>query len=113
MTAAMMYMKYLVAVVTLAGTAAVGPPAVAHSTCATYGANVACLSTNNHTIFWCDREPDHHKVYAQYSIGKSTVVTTGVVNGSDSGCGHMSDVRGIVRFRVCEIRSGCSAWERA
>jgi hypothetical protein len=52
-------------------------------------------------------------VYAQYSIGTSTVVTTGVVNGSDSGCGHMSDVREIVRFRVCEIRSGCSAWERA
>jgi hypothetical protein len=111
----MINLSYLVVVATLAGTAGLSPtsPAAAHSTCTAYGANVACVGRNHHMIFWCDHEADRHRVFAQYSIGESAVVTTGVVNGSRSGCGHMSDVSEIVRFRVCEIGSGCSAWKRA
>jgi hypothetical protein len=112
----MINLSYLVVVATLAGTAGLGPtsPAVAHSTCTAYGANVACVGRAHHIIFWCDHETDGHRVFAQYYIDRSTVATTGVdANGSGSGCGHQSDVRGIVRFRVCEIGSGCSAWKRA
>ena len=68
MTALMMYVKYLVAVAALAGTAAVGPPAAAHSTCAMHGANVACLSTNHHTILWCDSPSGIARTAARLAI---------------------------------------------
>jgi hypothetical protein len=112
----MINLSYLVVVATLAGTAGLGPtsPAAAHSTCTAYGANVVCVGRTHHMIFWCDHEADGHRVFAQYYIDRSTVVTTGVdANGSRRGCGHQNDVRGIVNFRVCEIGSGCSAWKRA
>ena len=112
----MINLKHLCAVAIFAGAAAMFPasPAAAYGRCAAYGANVACVSVGHHIIDWCDREADGHRVFAQYYINRSTVVTTGVdANGSRRGCSHQNDVRGIINFRVCEIGSGCSAWKRA
>ncbi len=110
----MINLRHLLAIVTLAGAATLGPPwsAAAHTTCASYGANLACVGASHQLIDWCDRESDGHKVFAQYYVDKSTVVTTGVADSS-SRCRHQSEVRGIVKFRVCEIGSACSAWRRA
>jgi len=108
----MITLAYLVATATLAAVAGVaGPsPAAAQTTCTSYGANVACVAMSQHLISWCDRQSDVHRVFAQYYADGSGLVTTGVTAGSR--CRHQSDVRKIVRFRVCEIGSSCSAWRR-
>ena len=109
----MINITYLVAVVTLAATAGVAAPSPAvHTTCVSYDANVACIAMNHHMISWCDHESDGHRVFAQYYADESTLVTTGVT-ANRSRCRHQSDVRKIVKFRVCEIDSACSAWQRA
>ena len=110
----MINLRDLVVIVTLAGAAGLAAPssATAHTTCASYGANVACVGVSHQLISWCDRESDGHRVFAQYIVGASTIVTTGVTTSS-SRCRHQSEVRGIVKFRVCEIGSACSAWRRA
>ena len=110
----MINLRHLVAIVTLAGAAGLASPssAAAHTTCASYGANVACVGVSHHLIDWCDRESDGHRVFAQYYVDKSIVVTTGVTAGSGR-CRHQSEARGIVKFRVCEIGSACSGWRRA
>jgi hypothetical protein len=109
----MINLAYLVAAATLAAVVGVaGPsPAAAPTTCTSYGANVACVGMSHHMINWCDQKSDGHRVFAQYYAEESTLVTTGVT-GNGSRCRHQSDVRKIVRFRVCEIGSSCSAWRR-
>ena len=109
----MINIRHLVAIALLAGGVgiAVPPSAAAQASCVSYGANVACVGASHQLINWCDRESDGHKVFAQYYVDKSTVVATGVTAGS-RGCRHQSDVRGIVKFRVCEIGSACSPWRR-
>jgi len=109
----MINLRHFVAIAILTGGAglAAPSPAAAHATCVSYGANVACVGASHQLINWCDRESDGHKVFAQYYVDKSTVVATGVTAGS-RGCRHQSDVRGIVKFRVCEIGSACSPWRR-
>lgn len=87
--------------------------AQAHDTCVAYGANVACVRDNHHTIDWCDRETDGRRVYAQYRVEFFTVTTGYDPNGSNPGCGHRRDSWSIYDFRVCEQGSGCSAWKRA
>lgn len=89
------------------------PLAQAHDTCAAYGANVACVKNNHHTIDWCDRESDGNRVYAQYRVEFFTATTAYDPNGSNSGCGHQNESWSIWDFRVCEEGSGCSAWKRA
>jgi hypothetical protein len=106
----MINLRHLVAIVTLAGTAGLAAPssATAHATCASYGANVACVGASHHLINWCDHESDGHRVFAQYYVDESTVVTTGVT-ASSGRCRHQSEARGIAKFRVCEIGSACGA----
>jgi hypothetical protein len=89
------------------------PSAYAHDTCAAYGANVACVRNNHHTIDWCDRELDGKRVYAQYRVEFFTITTAYDPNGSNPGCGHRNDEWSIYEFRVCEQGSGCSAWKRS
>jgi len=110
----MINISCVIAAAILAGGAVVGSasPAAAHGGCASYGANAACVSAGQRMIFWCDRESDGHRVFAQYYADKSSLVTTGVT-GNGRGCRQQSDVSKIVRFRVCEIGSGCSAWRRS
>lgn len=92
-----------------------GPTAAAHrSEPARHGADFAEVGTRHHTIKWCDREADGHRVYAQYRVEFFGTITTGYdPNGSRPGCGRRTEGMAIYDYRVCEERAGCSGWRRA
>lgn len=87
-------------------------PADAHPTSVKHGADVAQVGPNHHTITWCDKEGDGHRVYAQYRVEFFTITTGYDPNGNRPGCGRQTDSWAIYDYRVCEEGVGCSGWRR-
>ena len=106
----------LIAAIAMSGTTLALLPATAasaHPTSVPHGRDVASVDAGHHTITWCDREADGHRVYAQYRVEFFTITTGYDTNGYRPGCGQATDRWAIHSYRVCEKGVGCSCWKRA